>query len=186
MIYPLKLEYALYLVGLALIFSHSWAFFKPEETKRWLQALPRDKALGVFFVTIAAAWFYWLVKSMDLGDFSTWRERVLYAIPVIWFLTWYFVDEFLAVRGLRMLVLLGAEPLLESAFLRPEISRLLLVTLVYVWIAFSLFWIGIPFTLRDQIAWLTRSPQRWRLATFGGLAYGVVLLVLPLFFAKSV
>ena len=186
MIYPLKLEYALYLVGLALIFSHSWAFFKPEETKRWLQALPRDKALGVFFVTIAAAWFYWLVKSMDVGEFSTWRERVLYAIPVIWFLTWYFVDEFLAVRGLGMLVLLGAEPLLESAFLRPETSRLFLVTLVYVWIAFSLFWIGMPFTLRDQIAWLTRSPQRWRLATFGGLAYGVVLLVLPLFFAKSV
>ena len=73
----------------------------------------------------------------------------------------------------------GARP-----FLRPEMSRLFLVTLVYVWVALALFWVGMPFTLRDQIAWVTGGEKRWRAAVFAGLAYGALLLVLPLTFAK--
>ena len=83
-----------------------------------------------------------------------------------------------------MVVLLAAEPLLESAFLRPELSRLFLVSLVYVWIGFALFWVGMPYTLRDHVGWLMASEKRWRAAAFAGLAYGALLLILPLTFAK--
>jgi hypothetical protein len=76
-----------------------------------------------------------------------------------------------------MLVLLAAEPLLEAAWLRPEVSRLLLVTLVYVWITFALFWIGMPYTLRDQIDWVLRVPARWKIGCFAGIAYGAALLI---------
>jgi len=98
-------------------------------------------------------------------------------VPVLGFLTWRYVPEFLAVRALGMLVLLAAEPLLEAAWLRPEMSRLLLVTLVYVWICFALFWIGMPYTLRDQIDWLLRTPARLKYACSAGIAYGAVLLI---------
>ena len=33
------------------------------------------------------------------------------------------------------------------------------MTLVYVWIVFAMFWIGMPYTLRDQIAWLTQKRR---------------------------
>jgi hypothetical protein len=85
--------------------------------------------------------------------------------------------DFLAARALGTLALLAAEPLLESAFLRDEVIRLLLVTLVYLWIIFGMFWVGMPYTLRNQIGWVTATETRWRAAAFAGLAYGALLCV---------
>jgi hypothetical protein len=185
MIYSLKLETALTLVGLLLIAGHLLALVKAQAVQTWLRALPRSRAWGIALLTTAAGWFFWLVWTMDLGEFSNWRQTVLIATPIAWVLTWKYVEEFLAARALGMLVLLAAEPLLEAAFLRPEMTRLFLVSLVYVWIVFAMFWVGTPYTLRDQIAWITGGEKRWRAAAFAGLAYGVLLLLLPLTFAKS-
>jgi len=87
-----------------------------------------------------------------------------------------FVREFLAVRALGMLLLLAAEPLLESAWMRPETGRLWLVGLVYGWIVAGLFFIGTPYVLRDAIQWVTSASWRWQAAAWGGIAYGALLL----------
>lgn len=184
MIYSLKLETALVLVGLLLIAGHALALAKPAAVQDWLRAFPRSKTWGTVLITAAAAWFFWLVWTMDLGEFSNWRRTVLIATPIAWLLTMKFVDEFLAVRALGMLTLLAAEPLLEAAFLRPEQSRLFLVSLVYVWIVFAMFWVGMPYTLRNQIGWIAGNQKRWQAAVFAGLAYGALLLVLPLTYVK--
>jgi hypothetical protein len=184
MIYSLKLETALFLGGVLLIALHAIALLKPAAVQAWLKALPRAKTPGFLMLTVAAIWFFVLVWVMDLGEFSNWRARVLIATPIAWYLAWRYVDEFLSARALGMLVLLAAEPFLEAAFLRPEMSRLFLVSLVYVWIGFALFWVGMPYTLRDQIAWITRSEKRWRAAALAGIAYGALLLVLPLTYGK--
>ena len=184
MIYPLQLETALYLVGFLLLVGHALALAMPGAAQTWLRAFPRSKTWGLLLVTIAAAWFFGLVWVMDLGEFSSWRQVVLIATPIAWLLTIKYVDEFLAARSLGMVVLLAGEPLLESAFLRPEQSRLFLVSLVFVWIVFAMFWVGMPYTLRDHIAWITKDQKRWRAAAFAGLAYGALLLILPLTYAK--
>jgi hypothetical protein len=176
MIYPLSLELALVLTGLVLIGLHAVALAAPQATQEWLRAFPRSQTMGVVLFTLAVIWSEILIWKIDLGEFTNWRPRLLIIVPAVWLLTLMFVEEFLAVRALGMLVLLAAEPLLEAAFLRPETSRLFLVTLVYVLIVFALFWIGMPYTLRDQIAWLTRTAGRWRLAVIGGVAYGALLL----------
>jgi len=49
------------------------------------------------------------------------------------------------------------------------------VTLVFVWIVFAMFWVGMPYTLRDQIGWVTGSEKRWRAAALGGIVYGALL-----------
>jgi hypothetical protein len=182
MIYSLNLETALFLVGLLLVISHALALKKPQMVKGWLHAFPRSSKAGLILITAAALWFFVLVKVMDLGEFSNWRRTVLIGTPIAWYLTWKYVDEFLAVRALGMLVILAGEPLLESAFLQPQISRLFLVALVYVWIVFAMFWVGMPYTLRDQIGWVTGSEKRWRVAAMGGIIYGALLMALPMFY----
>jgi hypothetical protein len=184
MIYSLKLETAFILVGVWLLVAHGLALFKPAAVKGWLRTFPRSKNWGIALVTVAAVWFFFLVAKMDLGEFTNWRQTVLIATPIAWVLTWKYVDEFLAVRALGMLVLLAAEPLLESAFLRPEMTRLFLVALVYVWVVFAMFWVGTPYTLRDQIAWLTGAEKRWRAAALLGVIYGALLLGLELTLSK--
>jgi len=185
MIYPLKFETALVLVGLFLILAHAFALVKAQAVQQWLRAFPRSKNWGIALVTMAALWFFVLVWVMDLGEFTNWRVRVLLLTPIAWILTIKYVDEFLAVRALGMLTLLVAEPLLESSFLRPESAIYFLNGLVYVWIVFAMFWVGMPYTLRDQISWVTADKKRWGTAAFAGLAYGALLLVLPLTFAKQ-
>jgi hypothetical protein len=55
-----------------------------------------------------------------------------------------------------------------------------LSVLAYAWATLGLFWVGMPYLLRDQIEWLTKTELRWRLAALGGLAYGVAVLVAAL------
>jgi hypothetical protein len=178
MIYSLKLETALLLVGALLIASHGLALLKPAAVQGWLRRFPRSRNWGLGLITVAALWFFILVARMDLGEFTSWRKTVLIITPIAWVLTWKYVDEFLAVRALGMLVLLAAEPLLEAAFLRPGLAHYFLNGLVYVWIVFAMFWVGTPYTLRDQIAWLSKSDGRWRAAALAGLAYGAALVAL--------
>jgi len=180
MIYSLKLETALTLVGLWLLAIHGLALVKGPAIKAWLKTFPRSKFMGTLLLVVATVWAWWVVATIDLGEFTDWRDRVKVIIPIAAILTYLYADEFLAPRALGMIVLLAAEPLLESAFMRPEMSRLFMVSLVYVWITLALFWVGMPFTLRDQITWITAAHSRWRLATFAGLAYGALLVILPM------
>ena len=102
------------------------------------------------------------------------------ATLVAYFLTLKFVDDFLAVRALGILLLLAAEPVLEAAFLRPETSRLLLTVLAYAWVVMGILWVGMPYKLRDQIGFVAKTEGRWRLAALGGVIYGIAVLVCAL------
>jgi hypothetical protein len=95
-------------------------------------------------------------------------------------LAWIYVPEFLAVRALGMVLLLAAEPLLESAVLRNEPSRLLLVVLAYVWAIAGLFLVGMPFLLRDAIQWVS-TGNRWKPAAVAGVVWGLAVLVCAIF-----
>lgn len=177
MIYSIDLAHALLCTGLVLLVAHLFALAQGKRTQAWLRAFPRSKTAGFILLVGAAVWSWLLIKNIDLGEFTNWRQRILILIPIAALLALFYVDEFLSVRALGMLALLVAEPLLESAWLRPEACRLFLVTLTYVWIVLGLFWIGMPYTLRDQIAWVSKTDGRWKLAACGGVTYGIVLLI---------
>jgi hypothetical protein len=177
MIYPtwITLKWTMLALGALLIAAHALALIKPATVQGWLRAFPRNYEIGVFLTIGVTAWFYFMVKWMDLGEFSNWRDPVLTLTPIAGILAIFFMRDFLAVRAFGTLVLLLAEPLIESAFQRQEMIKLLLVTFVYVWILFAMFWVGMPYTLRNQIAWVTSSAARWRGAALTGLIYGALL-----------
>lgn len=182
MIYSFSLRSTGLLVGFLLIAAHAAALIHARGIKQWLRELPRSRFLGALLLLAAALWAFALVSQMDLGEFTAYRRIFLAVIVTGAVLTFFFVEEFLAVRALGMLLLLAGEPLLEAAFQRPEASRLLLSILAYAWVALGLFWIGMPYLLRDQIEWVTRTDARWRLAALGGILYGAALFISALFF----
>ena len=100
-------------------------------------------------------------------------------------LSWIYVPEFLAVRALGMLLLLAAEPLLESAFLCHETSRLLLVVLAYAWVIAGLFYVGMPYLLRDAIQWVTADRNRLKSGAIAGAVYGLALVACALAFWRT-
>lgn len=178
MIYTsLNLQTVGFIVGIALVAAHGIALLHAEGVRTWLRSMPRSRTIGTTLLTVNAAWAFALIATMDLGEFSNYRTALMVLIPVAYFLSLKFVDEFLAVRAFGMLLLLAAEPVLESAFLRPETSRLLLVVLAYAWAVLGMFYVGMPYLMRDQIGWWLKSDGRWRAGCFAGLAYGAAVLI---------
>ncbi|MEO8043438.1 MAG: cell division protein CrgA [Spartobacteria bacterium] len=142
-----------------------------------LPRFPRSRLAGAILLTIDLLWSVWLLATMEMGEFSNFRRPLLVILPVGFILVLRFVDEFLAVRALGILCLLAAEPLLNAAFLRPEASRLLVTVLAYLMIVAGLLWVTMPYLLRDQIQWSTKSVGRWRLLSGSGFLFGALILV---------
>jgi hypothetical protein len=182
MIYQLSLQTTGLAAGLLLLVTHSAALVRPESAMGFAKSLPRSRAFGTILLAIAAVWSFVMVRDLDLGEFSPLRGPMLVGIVAGAILAWFFVEEFLAARALGMLLLLAAEPLLESAVLRTEPSRLLLTLLAYAWASAGLFFVGMPYLLRDLIGWFTANPLRWKLAAAGGAAYGLALIACAAFF----
>ncbi|MGK0189182.1 MAG: hypothetical protein ACI9R3_004999 [Verrucomicrobiales bacterium] len=173
----MSLQNAGIILGLLLIAGHVVAFVKREPLIKWLKQLPRNKGLGVAILTIDVVWAWILISAMDLGEFQSIRKTLQILIPVTYVLVINFVDEFLAVRALGVLLLLAASPVLDAAFLEMPMARLLLPILAYAWIILGLFWVGMPYVMRDQIAWVSASESRWKGACAGGVGYGLLLLI---------
>lgn len=182
MIYLIPLQITGLVAGLLLIVGHGFALLQPQATTSMAVAFPRSRAAATVLLAIASIWSFLLVQSIDLGEFSPLRTVMLVAIVAGAVLSWIYVPEFLAVRSLGMLLLLAAEPLLESAVLRSEPSRLLLVVLAYVWVISGLFLVGMPYLLRDAISWAVKTPLRLKLGAMFGTLYGIALVVCAIVF----
>ena len=176
MMYDLSLRTAGILAGVFLLLVSLAGLVVPASIRVSLTKLPRSRVLGAVLLTIAFIWSFWLLYTMEMGEFSGFRRPLLIALPIGYALVLRFVNEFLAVRALGMLCLLAAEPLLEAAFLRYEPSRLLVTVFAYILIVNGLFWVTMPYLLRDHIAWSTRSTGRWIALNVLALLYGGAIL----------
>ncbi|MEY2480416.1 MAG: hypothetical protein QOI04_1343 [Verrucomicrobiota bacterium] len=177
MIYHFSLHTIGIVTGVFLLLVSLPALIKPEPGRTFAQRLPRSRTAGVVFLSIDLIWSFWLLATMEMGEFSSFRRPLLIALPIGFFLVLRFVDEFLAVRALGVLLLLAAEPLLDAAFFRYEASRLLVTVFAYLLIVAGLFWVMMPYLLRDQINWSASSNARWRYLHGLAFAYGVAILV---------
>lgn len=177
MIYDLSLRTAGLLAGIFLVLLGLAGLLTPA-ARTLTTKLPRSRVMGIALLIIAFLWSFWLLLTMEMGEFSSFRRPLMIALPVGFFLVMRFVDEFLAVRALGILCLLAGEPLLEAAFLRYEASRLLVTVFAYLLILAGLFWVTMPYLLRDQISWGTRTSGRWFSLSAGALLYGAALLAL--------
>jgi hypothetical protein len=140
------------------------------------KALPRSRDAAWVLFGIGAAWFVWRVSHLHEADLIFFQKPTLLmlAFGVLAILAIIYTPDFLAVRGLAILMLLAAEPLLYSAYMEwTHPQRLLMVTAVYVGLTAALYLAAYPFRLRDFFEWLFRTPGRPRLVGAIVLAYGL-------------
>jgi hypothetical protein len=144
-----------------------------------LKALPRSSAASYLLFGAAALWFLFNIWHLSAADFGDYRVPLLFAFAAIAALSFKCVPDFLAVRGLSVLVLLGAWPVLMAGYMvwdHPQVY--FLKVFVYVCIVLAI-WLGTqPWRLRDFFEWLFARPARSR--GFGGFlaAYGLLLAIL--------
>lgn len=143
-----------------------------------LKALPRSQDAAYLFFGTGAAWFLYKVLDLSPADFGEYRTWLFLGFTVVAVLSFKFVPDFLAVRGLCVLTLLSASPLLAAGYMNFEHWQINFYKVaVYLAIALAI-WLGAqPYWLRDFFQWLFASRARPRVV--GGVlaAYGLLLAV---------
>lgn len=172
----LSLQQVGLILGFLLIVGHLLVLVRGASFQNFLHGFPRNRKAGIALIVVDFIWWMWLVKNADLGEFKNLQMPILLGSPIMCVLIIVYVEEFLAVRALGFFLLLLACPILEIAFLKLPASRLLLSTLCYVWIVFGLYWVGMPYLLRDQISWILKVPIRFKALAVGGVLYGAAIL----------
>ena len=180
MIYHLSLQAVSFVAGAILVLIGLPGLFQPHGVQNFAKRLPRSLLAGVIFLTIDLIWTFWLLSTMEMGEFASFRRPLLIALPVGYLLVLRYLDEFLAVRALGILCLLAAEPLLDAAFFRYEPSRLVVTVFAYLLVVAGLFWVTMPYLLRDQIDWSARNNIRWRFLNGLVVAYGAIIVALAM------
>src|ERR1051326_6924464 len=180
MIYQFSLQAVGLVAGAILVLIGLPGLVRPVGVQTFAKRLPRSMMAGVILLTIDLIWAFWLLSTMEMGEFATFRRPLLVALPIGYLLVLRFLEEFLAVRALGVLCLLAAEPLLGAAFFRYEPSRLLVTVFAYLLVVAGLFWVTMPYLLRDQIDWMTRQNSRWKLLHGAAVLYGAIIFAFAL------
>lgn len=173
----MSLFLATLLPGLFLALLGALLLWGDPRVRSTAQALPRSSRAAWLFFGAGALWFLWRVSVLGEADLIFFARPwpVLIGFAVLAVLSFIYTPDFLAVRGLCVLMLLVAEPLLQAAFMeyeRPQ--RLLMVSAVYLGLAVAIYLAAAPYRLRDFLEWLFRSRGRARWVGATLLAYGLV------------
>ena len=177
----MSLFLATLLTGLALIAFGGHFLWHGMKSEKSLKAFPRSQAAAYLLFGTASAWFLYEVTQLGAADFGQYKQYIFILFLGTAISAFYFVPDFLAVRGLAALILLTAGVLLNASFTHYGLAIILKI-FVYIMIVIALVLGGSPYKLRDFISWLYKSEQRPRI--FGGIfaAYGVLLTGISLFY----
>ena len=137
---------------------------------------PRSKKWSILFIAFATAWFLWrhvaFLGEADFGDYKVLIGGIALTTAI---LSFYFTPDFLAVRGLAMVLLLWSREVLDTAFLHTSYSRLVLVSVIYLLIITSLYFGAWPYKMRDCLGWFYKESLRMK--CFGGILSLTGLLI---------
>lgn len=176
----LSLSQLAVLLGVGLAVPQVWQLTKPDGWRRWSAGFPRSQPLGWLLMAVATAWFLWHVQHETLADFTRYKPYLMAGFASIGLLTCVYVNDFLAARGLALVLLLLAKLMVDTARWHDSEWRWVVSGLAYVWVFFGMWLTISPWRLRDFFEWHNRTDERIRALAAGRLGLAVVLVLLGL------
>jgi hypothetical protein len=180
----LNLSMLAIVLGLGLSLPQFYGLANPGKFGAGLRRFPRSLPWGIALMLLATGWFLWNLSQesiADLGDYKGWLMTGFAAVGIG---SCLFVQDFLAVRGLAVVLLLLAKLMVDTG--RPMLAQTSWVVLFQGW-AYVMIIAGIwltvsPWRLRDLIEWSTASEGRIKVCC--GIRLGFGLLIAALGFLK--
>jgi hypothetical protein len=167
-------------LGAAYAAPQIYGLTNPKGYAEWLRKFPRNIPLGVVLVLGGTAWFLYYLSLESIADFAAFKPHMMVIFAAIGLGTCVFVHDFLAVRGLAVLLMLLAKLMLDTG--RPYLSEShwVLVNQVwaYVFVVAGIWFTVSPWRLREWIAWNTANENRIRTTSLARLALGLFVVVL--------
>ena len=178
----MKLSHLTILLGVVMALPQVYGLVNPAGLAAAARKFPRSLPAGVVLMLLATAWFAWNVNVEPIADFSAFKPYMLGAFIAVGILSCIFVRDFLAVRGLAVLMLLLAKLMLDTG--RPHLGEspwvLVIQGWAYLFAVLGIWFTVTPWRLRDLINWATASEGRTRFLSLIRLGFAACILTLGL------
>ena len=178
----MKLSLLSIVLGLGMGLPQIFGLANPAGFAASVRKFPRNLTAGFILMTVCTLWFLWNVKIEAISDFAAFKPHLMVAFALVGIGTCVFVQDFLAVRGLAVVLMLVAKLMVDTG--RPHLDQTPWVLVIQGW-AYVLVGAGIWFTvapwrLRDLLNWATANESRVKIGSAMRLAFAVFVVVLGL------
>lgn len=178
----MKLSLLSILLGLGMAAPQVYGLVKPAGLAAAARRFPRHVPTGIFLMLLGTAWFVWNVNIEPIADFAPMKPYMMAAFAAIGIGACFFVQDFLAVRGLAVVLLLLAKVMVDTG--RPHLGQthwvLLIQAWAYVFVLAGIWFTVSPWRLRDLLNWATANEKRVKVGSAIRLAFALLMVVLGL------
>jgi hypothetical protein len=168
------------ILGLVLALPQIYGLMNPTGFATGVRKFPRSLSWGFALMILGTAWFLWNLYQESISDFASWKNVLIAGFAGVGIGTCIFVQDFLAVRGLAVVLLLLAKLMVDTG--REHLGKTPWVLLFQAW-AYLLVIAGIWFTvspwrLRDLLEWDTANNKRFKMTCAVRLGLGLFMAAL--------
>ena len=107
-------------LGLGCFLGHLWPVFRPASCAVWMRGFHRNTAVGVVLMLLGSVWFEQNLQNSEISDFAAFRPFLLGGVIAIGVASCFVVRDYLAVRGLAIVMCLVADLVLDAQRWHPE------------------------------------------------------------------
>jgi hypothetical protein len=139
---------------------------------------PRSIPIGYILTLGGTAWFMWNVSHESLADFESLKPFLFTLFVAVGLGTCFFVQDFLAVRGFAILLLLLGKLMVDSERWAATEWRLVIAFWAYAMVLAGMWFTVSPWRLRDLVNWATANDARIRIGSGLRCAFGIFVAAL--------
>src|SRR5664280_2092644 len=171
----LKLSTLSVILGLGMGLPQIYGLAKPAAFAAAVRRFPRSVPWGVALMLLGTGWFLWNLSLESISDFANYKTPMMAGFAAVGIGSCVYVQDFLAVRGLAVVLLLLAKLMVDTG--RPLLAATRWTWVIQTW-AYVLVVAGIwltvsPWRLRDLLNWATANEKRIRIGSAARLAFGL-------------
>jgi hypothetical protein len=166
------------LLGLGVSVPNFLGLLNPKAFASTAQKFSRSTVPGYILVLLGTVWFVYNVKVEPIADFESLKPTLFTLFAAVGIGTCIFVQDFIAVRGFAVVLLLLAKLMVDTARWHPSEWRLVIVVWAYVLVFLGMWFTISPWRMRDLLNWATADEKRVRVGSAVRLAFGVFVFVL--------
>lgn len=175
-----KLSSLAIMLGLLTALFNLYGVLKPAEFGLAARKFPRYTPLGYPLMLLATVWFLYYLSLETVSDFTSFKPLLYGLFGAVGIGACLFVQDFLPVRGLSVLLLVTGKLMVDTARWVDTPWRLVITSWAYAWVIMGIWFTISPWRMRDLIDWATANETRIRWISVVRLAFSLFIVLLGL------
>ena len=163
--------------GILTLLPALLALAAPARAEKIIKAFPRSVWPGRIIIAVCIVWtMLWLVV-MPFQFLAVLHPYLWILTPLAIWAVCFHIPELLSCRAFGCLIAMLPTVMLSSAQWHPSPWRYAMITYAYALAVFGMFYIGLPYLMRDHIAWAYASRMRARAVATAFAVIGFAVII---------